>query len=40
MAAKDLAGQHSRQHDIIGKFSLPDALGTRIDLAEGFADYV
>jgi hypothetical protein len=40
MAAQNLACQHARQNDIVGKLRLAGALCPRIDLAKGFADYV
>ena len=40
MAAQDLAEQHARQHDVVGKLRLADTLRARIDFAKRFADYV
>src|SRR5258708_7680887 len=40
MAAEDFAVEHARQHNVVGKLRLARALGARIDLAEGFADYL
>jgi hypothetical protein len=40
MAPEDLAVEHPRQKDIVGKLRLPDALGAGIDLAKRFANDV
>ena len=40
MAAQNLAEEHARQHDVVGKLRLAGALRARIDLAKRFADYV
>src|SRR5689334_15775113 len=40
VAAKNLAGEHARQNDVIGKLRLAGAFGTRINLAKRLADYV
>src|SRR5260370_36342200 len=40
MAAQNLAREHAREKDVVGKLRLARALRARIDLAEGFADYV
>jgi hypothetical protein len=40
VAAENFAEEHPRQHDVVGKFRLADALRAGINLAERFADYV
>ena len=40
MAAQNLAVEHARQKDVVGKLRLARALGAGIDLAEWFADYL
>ena len=40
MGAENLAGEHPRQNDVVGKLRLTGALRARIDLAKRFADYV
>src|SRR5713226_1462121 len=40
MAAQNLAVEHARQKNVVGKLRLARALSTGIDLAEGFADYL
>jgi hypothetical protein len=37
MRAQQLAKQHPRQNDVVGKLRLPDTLGPRVNLAKGFA---
>jgi hypothetical protein len=38
MRAQDLAVEHARQHDVVGKFSLAGTLRARIHLAKRFPD--
>jgi hypothetical protein len=40
MTAQHLAIQHARQNDVVGEFSLSDALRPRIDFAERLSDDV
>jgi hypothetical protein len=39
MSAQDLAEEHARQYDVVGKLRLT-SFGARVDLAKGLADYV
>src|SRR5256886_16949017 len=38
MAAQNLAREHTRQKDVVGKLCLASALRSRINLAKGLAD--
>jgi hypothetical protein len=38
VCTQDLAKQHARQNDVVGKFGLTDTLRTRIDFAKGLTD--
>src|SRR5207249_7586871 len=40
MTTQNLAIEHARQKNIIGKLRLARALRARVDFAEGFADYL
>jgi hypothetical protein len=40
VTAQDLAIEHARQKDVVGKLRLSRALRAGIDLAEGFTDDV
>src|SRR5688500_20161860 len=40
VAAQDLAEQHSRQHDVVGKLRLALALRARVDFTKWIADYM
>ena len=40
MTAQNLAEEHARQNDVVGKLRLAGALRARVDLAKRFADYV
>ena len=40
VTAQDLAEEHARQHDVVGKLRLAGALRARIDLAKRLADDV
>ena len=40
MRAENLAGEHPRQNDVVGKLRLARALRARIDFAKRLADYI
>jgi hypothetical protein len=40
VAPQNLAIEHARQKDVVGKLRLASALCARIDLAERFADHI
>src|SRR6266849_246973 len=40
MAAQDLARQHARQHDVVGKLRLAGALCPRIDFTKRLTNYI
>ena len=39
MSTQNLAEEHARQHDVVGKLRLTGALRAHIDFAKGLADY-
>jgi hypothetical protein len=40
MGAENLACEHPRQNDVVGKLRLAGALRARIDFAKRLADYI